>query len=552
MRTSEVGPSRWSSGSGSVWFCLFIGLIAAAIAFRWNAVQSINKRTPDERVYAVDADAVAQSGVGAIRGLVNDFITTREQWIYPPPTRVGYICLVAAIEKITGTLAEKSAVFLSFAFSCLTFFLTAVIGLRFFDRWPVLLGLAFLAVSPIELALAGRGWQDAIVGGLGILLLYLAMEKSIRLTWRWWDVFFWLVAFLFLLIKESALVIFAFCIFLLIAGAWRQRTLSWKYLLHIAIPSVAVILLGYGLVAWCSGGFPKVLQVYQNMTEGLRLNPYVYLYQSGPWYSLPLGFWFLSPASTFLGLLGIIQLFLRRQAFDRELNLDTRQSAAVFGMAFFVSAVLIAATLPDGLKNLRYVSVVDGPVCLIGGLLFARVIKVAATQFTPPRWKIAIGVGSLALLLVCLGDFQRFKRVFVRDGLEDLPVVRLVNFVVTYDDMPFELSRPFPAANRPPAAKAHVTTPEEYLTRSYALYQRGSYREAIIAARLALRKEPGYAEAWNNIGASYNQLGQYSDAAAAFEQALRLRPNFVLAQRNLKFAQDMMKKSSSSPEKNGR
>jgi tetratricopeptide (TPR) repeat protein len=84
-------------------------------------------------------------------------------------------------------------------------------------------------------------------------------------------------------------------------------------------------------------------------------------------------------------------------------------------------------------------------------------------------------------------------------------------------------------------------TPESYLTLSLERYREGRYAESIAAARAALALRPGYAEAWNNIGAAYNRLGQYEKGAAACEEALRLRPDYPLARNNLQYAREMLK-----------
>lgn len=84
-------------------------------------------------------------------------------------------------------------------------------------------------------------------------------------------------------------------------------------------------------------------------------------------------------------------------------------------------------------------------------------------------------------------------------------------------------------------------TPESYLTLSLERYREGRYAESISAARAALALRPSYAEAWNNIGAAYNQLGQYDKGAAACEEALRLKPGYALAQNNLQYAHAMAK-----------
>jgi tetratricopeptide (TPR) repeat protein len=85
------------------------------------------------------------------------------------------------------------------------------------------------------------------------------------------------------------------------------------------------------------------------------------------------------------------------------------------------------------------------------------------------------------------------------------------------------------------------TTPESYLALSLQLYGEERYVESIVASRRALDLRPGYAEAWNNIGAAYNKLGRYEEAVAACEQALRYKPDFELARNNLQYAREKLK-----------
>jgi tetratricopeptide (TPR) repeat protein len=86
-------------------------------------------------------------------------------------------------------------------------------------------------------------------------------------------------------------------------------------------------------------------------------------------------------------------------------------------------------------------------------------------------------------------------------------------------------------------------TPEYYLDLSLQNYREERYAESIAASRAALKLRPNYAEAWNNIGAAYNQLGRYEEAAAACEQALRYKPDFELARNNLQYAREKLKAS---------
>jgi tetratricopeptide (TPR) repeat protein len=89
-----------------------------------------------------------------------------------------------------------------------------------------------------------------------------------------------------------------------------------------------------------------------------------------------------------------------------------------------------------------------------------------------------------------------------------------------------------------------IQTPESYLALSLQLYNEERYAESIVAGRRALDLRPGYAEAWNNIGAAYNKLGRYEEAVSACEQALRYKPDFELARNNLQYAREKLKASA--------
>jgi protein O-mannosyl-transferase len=89
-------------------------------------------------------------------------------------------------------------------------------------------------------------------------------------------------------------------------------------------------------------------------------------------------------------------------------------------------------------------------------------------------------------------------------------------------------------------AQPEKITPESYLALGFRYYFEGRYSESITASRSAIALRPGYAEAWNNVGAVYNRLGQYAQGISACEEALRLKPGFERAQNNLQFAHRML------------
>jgi tetratricopeptide (TPR) repeat protein len=98
-------------------------------------------------------------------------------------------------------------------------------------------------------------------------------------------------------------------------------------------------------------------------------------------------------------------------------------------------------------------------------------------------------------------------------------------------------------ANAQAVNQPATQTAEYYLALSLQFYGEERFVESIVASRRALDLRPGYAEAWNNIGAAYNKLGRYVEAAAACQQALRYKPDFELARNNLQYAREKLKVS---------
>jgi tetratricopeptide (TPR) repeat protein len=96
-----------------------------------------------------------------------------------------------------------------------------------------------------------------------------------------------------------------------------------------------------------------------------------------------------------------------------------------------------------------------------------------------------------------------------------------------------------PVANAP---EKKVISAADYLDLSLSYYNAGDYAKCINACNQALKIQPGYADAWNNIGAACIKLKQWQNAITACQKALAINPNHTLAANNLKFAQEQLKK----------
>ena len=73
-------------------------------------------------------------------------------------------------------------------------------------------------------------------------------------------------------------------------------------------------------------------------------------------------------------------------------------------------------------------------------------------------------------------------------------------------------------ADRRDDAKAHVAF-------GIAVAQKGLWREATTRWEQAVKIDPTYAAAWNDLGIGYEQLGRFHEAREAYEKALALEPN---------------------------
>jgi len=91
------------------------------------------------------------------------------------------------------------------------------------------------------------------------------------------------------------------------------------------------------------------------------------------------------------------------------------------------------------------------------------------------------------------------------------------------------------------AASASARTADDYLTLSLNYYRTGRFQDSIKAAQEALKLQPTYAEAYNNIAAAYAELRDWDRAIEAAREAVRLKPGFQLAQNNLAWAESQKK-----------
>jgi hypothetical protein len=267
------------------------------------------------------------------------------------------------------------------------------------------------ALFPPELVVARRCWQDALVGLMALILIDCGMRVADgRRGARRAEIGFVTAGSVFLLIKESSVLVYGLC-FLWVA--WHVARRDRAAALRLSGMALFAGALAGAALGWSAGGLTTVWSVWSNIPKANAANSYALEYATGPGYQLIAAYWLMSPLTTAMAFAGVWLTLWR----DRG-----RAALGARGMALFVVAFLaIPMVIPHWL-NLRYVSFVFGPLCLLAGVSVARVYRGCKEWLGEEAFAGAAAIGAAALAVGLTGDYQRFERAFVEDGTPDLAV----------------------------------------------------------------------------------------------------------------------------------
>jgi len=77
---------------------------------------------------------------------------------------------------------------------------------------------------------------------------------------------------------------------------------------------------------------------------------------------------------------------------------------------------------------------------------------------------------------------------------------------------------PLPATGAPPLPDQETEKVADAFTLGNLCLQQGRYADAIAAYESAVKEDPSFAEAWNNLAIAYQDAGQDDKAMAAFRK----------------------------------
>ncbi len=502
-------------------------LLCLGIGMRVKNLEIPTGRSPDETNYTLQANRLLNEGTTAgLRGIAAEYQSDPAARLAGPPTRAGYLWLLAATLHISGRVTGKSDASAGAILSCATsigsLLMLTLIGIRFFPPWATLFAMLFFIVSPVEQELARRAWADALVGFLGLAVVYTAAEITRDSTRRFWQVAFILLGCIGIVVKEFGAVIFALCAAWVLWVMLVQRKQRREGLALMAA-GLAGTLASIGWLAYSVDGVGSLVQIVLDWRGAHVGNLYAMEYQSGPGTFLLRAFYVISPMAGVLCAVGLAVLLISRwkprwmpaAAADEADPADwqTLRWIAIFSLGFLALPMI----LPNWL-NLRYVSVLFGPFYLLAGLGFWLVASLGGNRMKGIPHKLFAAVLIVGVVIGAASDDKRFDRIFVWDGVGDLSVKLILDRA--------DLFAAEKQVKRAPTA-------ENYLTLCWRYEQNWRYKDSIAACQKALQLRPDYAEAYDQLAVAYVDLELWNDAIQAAQRALQLNPQLLKAQANL-------------------
>ena len=401
-------------------------VLAVAIALRL-ANFFVADRSPDEELWTKFGVHIAREGPGWITRTAHDF--NRDGDVeFPWPQRVGYTCLVALAVRASGDTTVHAAEGLSTVASVAATALTGVVAWEFIAPWVAPAAMLFMAVSPLDLALARRAWQDDVMALLTLLMAWAFLRHLARGGRGSALAFFALSAYA-LTVKESAVIPFGLGVAGLVLAAWHRARRApteggpptegrWRAPALMLLAGVAAALVAGGAIVGVAGGPAEFRHLMELAREALAPDKYLLEYQTGGVGYYVTGLTLLQPVPFMFGFAGALLAVVRAPFLSPAgTRPGARGALAALG---WLTLVFGAVSFSYYSKNMRFLSPIYAPVFLLAAaLLWGALARVR--ERASRRWALAATVAlALALTGSAVRDALRFDHYFNEMQVQDL------------------------------------------------------------------------------------------------------------------------------------
>jgi hypothetical protein len=389
---TPLPESRASRILPPVLFALALALAVKVIIDSFPA--TAREPNADVGFYLRYMQRVPGEGLSVFPALFDEWNASEASWIFPPPSRVGFIVASALWASIFGTTMQALQ-YLSIAAHLCCSIATYVFARRHFGDPRALFIAVLWLFAPLLMGLSRLALTDSFITLWMSLSAWTFLELVLQpASWRWRSAFAAVFAFT-LLVKELSLLLgMPFAAFVLVERFWRREPLKLSvFAWALALPGAVAL----AICVVAAGGLPTLLTTTRIVLGSPATNAYAIRYGSGPWFSYVVDFLCLSPGTTLLAIafLGVLILRWKNGAYGRRL---------VF-LALIVVCLCIEYSLPT--KNVRYAVLFHLPICVFAVCMLTEILRFAS----PSRSAILCAV---AVALLCWFDGQYFQELWVR------------------------------------------------------------------------------------------------------------------------------------------
>jgi hypothetical protein len=377
---------------------------------------AVHDRSPDEQLYTRFGAALAREGPAWETRLVHDF--NRDADVdFPWPQRIGFTGLVALAMRASGDTSVAVGEALSTGAGVLSVAITGAVAAEYLGAWPAVAAMLFLAVSPLDLALARRAWQDDVVMLITLAMLAAFLRAVTGERRRGWIAFFALAAW-GLTVKESVAVPAGLGTLALAAAEWQRTRRPRDAMLALAAGAAAA-LVALGVVVLVSGGWGELRTTLALAREANAPDEYMRRYQTGGVLDYYVrGLLKLQPVPWLLGA-PFAALALARPGALAAAFPAARSRRALLVLAGYLALFCAVAFSYDS-KNMRFLS----PVYPVVALLAAAAVRVLWSAVRARAGRVA-GLAAAALLALAMAasaarDVRCFRHYFIEDEIQDL------------------------------------------------------------------------------------------------------------------------------------
>jgi hypothetical protein len=406
-------------------------MLAAALgvgcALRIAHLGGVEHYSPDENFYTYFAAQIADHGPGAMRPEFAKYNGDSVLWNYPSPTRIGHLPFVVAAMEIGGVRDQSAGVAASFIFSCMSLFLLAWIGVRFFNPWVAIAAVAFLGSSVGELGMSRRAWQDSPFGFFGLLGVYLtcAIISNPRRIWPYPA--FLAAGVMSLLTKQTGVISYGVCAIWLL-GYLIFGLQWWREAILLALGGIASIAVTLGVWSMLAGSMSVALLAATHSIHPTSLGlDYLEYCCTGPWYHFFYLLWIVGPLPAVLALFGAAVSLFPRRLLPRVGGTGALAEPSCAPIAAWMTIGFFGyAALYPGMQCLRYISPADGTFALLAALGLWYLLALARRAMSRTDHRLLVVLAVLGVVIAGARDYRIFTSVVVGSGMPDLSVTDIL------------------------------------------------------------------------------------------------------------------------------